>query len=365
MRTKRVYCLLLACSLPLGAQGADKPCQVHVFLFVPSDFKPPTGYQERIDQIVDYAEAFFTREFKRWGHEKVVMPFRRKQDGHVEVKVMRGKKKASDYKSVTVRGEVMDEMRRTNALGGGRQIRWIMVYAGDPPKKFAGFLGGYGERIGGWSVCNFNTKPGRIDPSMPLGATYLEAIFLKGMIHELGHAFQLPHVGPLTRDNAGNTLMGPTHFNYRRVMGRGTVDVYLCEAEAAMLSTNPAFHGGVDKPGPLPMPRTQNMTYAHDARRGGIVVAGRVRSTVPPVYAIVGDESTDRPGEYWTKTYVGKVERNGSFEVIISEPSKSNGTLKTWFAFENGVMTGNGKSRSRSSGISKTYTYSRNRWTFQ
>ena len=65
----------------------------------------------------------------------------------------------------------------------------IMVYAGDPPKKFAGFMGGYGEEIGGWSVCNLNTKPGRIDPKTPLGADYLEEMALKGMIHELGHAF--------------------------------------------------------------------------------------------------------------------------------------------------------------------------------
>jgi hypothetical protein len=259
----------------------------------------------------------------------------------------------------------MDEMRRTGALDGGRQIRWIMVYAGDPPKKFDGFLGGYGEQIGGWSVCNFNTKPGRIDPNMPLGADYLEGIFLKGMIHELGHAFQLPHIGPLKRDRAGNTLMGPTHFNYRRVMGHGTDNVYLCEAEAAMLSTNPAFRGAVDNPGSLPKPQILNIKYAVDVRRGGIVVSGRVRSTVRPVYAIVGDESDARPGEYWTKTYVGKVEPDGSFEVLVSEPSTSNGTLKTWFAFENGVLTGDGKTRGRSSGIAKEYTYNRNRWTFK
>lgn len=158
MRPTQTLGLLLACTLPLGAQAADKPCQVHVFLFVPSDFELPPGYQERIDQIVDYTEAFFTRGFERWGHENVVMPFRRNPDGHVEVTVLRGKKKAADYKPVTVRAEVMDEMRRTGALDGGRQIRWIMVYAGDPPTKFDGFLGGYGEQIGGWSVCNFDTK---------------------------------------------------------------------------------------------------------------------------------------------------------------------------------------------------------------
>ena len=59
------------------------------------------------------------------------------------------------------------------------------------------------------------------------------------------------------RDNAGNTLMGPTHFNYRRVMGHGTEHVYLCEAEAAMLSTNPAFRAGWTIPARCPNRRHQ------------------------------------------------------------------------------------------------------------
>ncbi|MDQ3623159.1 MAG: hypothetical protein M3463_11810 [Verrucomicrobiota bacterium] len=136
---------------------------------------PPTGYQQRVDQIVDYVESFFLREFKRWGHQKIVMPFRRSADAHVEVTMLRGKETVSQYKPVTVRTEVMDAMKRQNKLEGGRQIWWIMVYAGAPPSKFAGFLGGFGPQIGGWSVCNFDTTPGRIDLAAPLGSDFLEA----------------------------------------------------------------------------------------------------------------------------------------------------------------------------------------------
>jgi hypothetical protein len=109
----------------------------------------------------------------------------------------------------------------------------------------------------------------------------------------------------------------------------------------------------------------QNLKYAADRRNNTIVVSGTLRSPQRAVYALVADESDARPGEYWTKTYVGKVARDGAFEVIVSEPSESNGTLKTWFAFESGAQTGDGKSRSRESGISKSYTDSRGKWTFQ
>ncbi len=358
------FILLLVAPIEALADGADR-CQVHVILFVPSDVTPPKGYQQRVDQIVDYTESFFQREFKRWGHKNTVMPFRRSADGRVEVTMVRGTERTSHYKPVTVRAEVMDGLRREKKLDGGRQIWWILVYAGEPPARFAGFLGGVGVQIGGWSVCNFDTRPGRIDPAAELGSEFLESMALKGMMHELGHAFGLPHVGPLTRDNAGNTLMGPTHANYRRVISMREDRVYLSEAEAAMLSTHPAFRGASDERGGLPTVEVQNMRYAANRRNKTIVVSGRVRAEQRAVYALVADESEARPGEYWTKTYVGKVARDGAFQVIVSEPSESNGTLKTWFAFESGAQTGDGRTRGRESGIPKAYTYSRQQWTFE
>lgn len=362
--------LIVACaflfSASIDALADDAaPCQVHVILFVPADVKPPTDYQQRMDQIVDYAESFFQREFKRWGNERIVMPFRRSADGHVEVTMMRGKEKASQYKPVTVRAEVMDANRRQNKLDGGRQVWWMMVYAGDPPAKFAGYLGGFGPEIGGWSVCNFDTTPGRIDPTQPLGCDFLEKLTLKGMLHELGHGFQLPHIGPLKRDDAGNTLMGPTHYNYRRVIPTGEQRVYLSEAEAALLSLHPAFRGAPDNRGQLPKVVVQDMKYLVNRRNNTIVVSGRLRAPQRAVYALVADESDARPGEYWTKTYVGKVAPDGAFEVIVSEPAESNGTLKTWFAFENGAQTGDGKSRGREGGIPKAYAYRQRQWMFQ
>jgi hypothetical protein len=270
--------------------------------------------------------------------------------------MLRGKKPVADYKPVTVRAEVMDANRRQKKLAGARQIWWIMVYAGDPPAKFAGYLGGFGPEIGGWSVCNFDTTPGRIDPKDPLGCDFLEKLTLKGMLHELGHGFQLPHIGPLKRDNAGNTLMGPTHVNFRRVAPAGEERVYLSQAEAALLSNHPAFRGTADHRMPLPQVEVQNIKYTVNRQSNTFVVSGRVRASKLPVYALVADESDARPGEYWTKTYVGKVS---------SKPAQSSGTLKTWFAFAGGTQTGDGKQRGRESGVAKSYTYNQRKWTFQ
>jgi hypothetical protein len=360
-------CLIVLAASPLGLAQEAGRCQVHVVLFVPADVRPPVGYQPRVNQIVTYAESFFTRELKRWGHQKPTMPFRRGANGQVEVMLLRGRENTAHYKPVSVRAEVMDELRRQKKVEGElkeRQIWWIMVYAGEAPARFPGFLGGLGERIGGWAVVNFDTTPGRIDPTAPLGSDFLEKIALKGMIHELGHGFGLPHIGPLERDKAGNTLMGPTHINYRRVMPGREDRVYLSEAEAAMFASHPAFRGLVDERGPLPQVQVQDMTYTADVRKKTLLVKGRVHGSQKALYALVADESDARPGEYWTKTYVGKVGVDGAFEMIVSEPAESNGTLKTWFIFENGAQTGDGKSRAREGGIPKPYTFSGKLWTF-
>jgi hypothetical protein len=354
--------------LVVAADARAEPataCQVHVILFVPKDVRPPTGYQPRIDEIVDYTEAFFRRELKRWGHDEVVMPFRRAPGGRVEVTVVRGKERTVDYKPVAVRVEVMDFLRQRRRLDGSRQLWWILVYPGEPPARFQGFLGGFGPEIGGWAVCNFDTTPGRVDPAAPLGAPFLDKLALKGMIHELGHGFGLPHVGPLDRDGDVNTLMGPTHANFRRVRPRGSPIVRLSEAEAAMFANHPAFKGATDDRRPLPTVEVKNLKYSVRGREKAIVVAGKLQAGRAAAYALVADESDARPGEYWTKTYVGKIAHDGAFEVIVAEPAAAGGTLKTWFAFEDGTQTGDGKRRGRESGIAKAYTYKQSRWTFK
>ena len=353
---------LCGAAIPVGAEDRP-PCQIRVILFTPADVTPPTGYQSRVDDVAHYAEAFFTRELKRWGHEKIVMPFRRAADGHVEVTQLRGQKKTAEYKPIDIRVEVMDHQRLENQLGGGRQVWWILVYSGTPPKADV-FLGGFGQEIGGWAVCDLDTAPGRIDPEAELGSDALVDLKLKGMLHELGHGLRLPHIGPLRADNAGNTLMGPTHANFRRVVPQREDRVYLSEAEAAMLSLNPVFRGVPDISQRLPKVGVQNLKSVVNKRNGSFVVTGKLVSKERAVYAFVADESAARPGEYWTKTYVGPVTATGDFEVIVTEPAESSGQLTTWFGFENGEQTGDGQQRSRESGLSLPYIYRQKRWEF-
>lgn len=361
---RRIFAAVLMLSLLPAATIAADPCQVHVVLFVPQGVDPPRNYQHRIDEIVNYTEAFFRAELNRWGYRQVVMPFRRDADGHVEVTVMRGRRSVEQYKPVSVRMEVMEENRRLKKMSAGRQVWWILTYAGDPPVKFEGFLGGFGPQIGGWAVCNLSTARGRIRTGDVLGDDFPAEIMLKGMIHELGHGFQLPHIGPLRDDQLGNTLMGPTHRNFYRVAPRTETRVYLSRAEAALLSVHPAFRGVADDRGPLPSVTVDNLKFEVAGRPPVMNVTGRVRSTGRPRFVLVADESDARPGEYWTKTYPAAIQKDGRFHVSVTEPASSNGVLKIWFAFKNGAQTGDGRKRGRASGIAQPYTFASGRWTY-
>ena len=61
----------------------------------------------------------------------------------------------------------------------------------------------------------------------------------------------------------------------------------------------------------------------------------------------------------------GEGGRGRAFQVTVSEPAKSNGVLKTWFVFEGGAQTGDGKSRAREGGIAKAYSYGSGGWEFE
>ncbi|MGI9473515.1 MAG: hypothetical protein ACR2NZ_18380 [Rubripirellula sp.] len=348
---RKLMMLILALGF-VGYADADT-CQVRVVLYVPSDVDVP-DYQHRLDQTIAYADAFFREGIKRWGHDEPVSPFRIDR-GHAEVLLVQGERPSSKCTDPSIRKEAIASARRQLSVSDDRQIWWVFVYRGDPPTRFANYRGGFEPAIGGWSVCNFDTRPGDIQIDDPLGNAFLSELTLKGMIHELGHAFQLPHIGPRTKDRAGNTLMGPTHANYRRIVPRRESRVYLSEAAAAMIVNHPAFRGTPDDRGALPKIRVSNQQYKYDRARATFMVSGRIEADKEPSFAIVADESKARPGEYWTKHYVSPVDAEGRYHVLIDELPNSGGTLKTWFVFANGASTGNGRLRGKAGAIVKDY----------
>lgn len=137
-------------------------------LFALDDIRVP-DHQTRIDEMVKYADRFFASGLARWGHKNVASPFRYTADGHATVTLVRGSKPAQQYKDASSRLEALAAARKSKRVDDRRQVWWVLAYVGDPPTKFPNYREGFDPRVGGWSVCNDDSRPAAFKPTDQLG----------------------------------------------------------------------------------------------------------------------------------------------------------------------------------------------------
>ena len=81
---------------------------------------------------------------------------------------------------------------------------------------------------------------------------------------------------------------------------------------------------------------------------------------------VIANESKQTRSPYWRKTFVGRVNAAGEFEVLIDELDASGGLLRLVFCFNNGAITGGGgKLGFDASGIEKPYRFEDGEFTFE
>ncbi|MFK7820781.1 MAG: hypothetical protein AB8G99_18830 [Planctomycetaceae bacterium] len=336
-----------------------------VILFCPKGIQPPTDYQRGVNRLADYTDRFLLDGLKRWEYSAAVKTlFRRKANGDVDVFGVFGEKPPAQYTDASVHKEAIDRVIDGYKLEPKSHIWWVLGYKGPSPVRFEGFRGGQSPKYGGWAVANYDSRVVHLKAGTPVGTPLHREMALKGMIHELGHAFRLPHIGPRYGLKYGNTLMGPTHANFRRVTGRFVKDGYLSQAAAAMLVAHPVLRGRRFERRRVPQVRLSEGQISTDAKSGTVSVSGRVQSNLKPVFAIVADHSKKLPGTYWVRHYVSRIETDGQFEVEVTEPVKADGEYFLWFVFPSGELTGNGRMQGTGErGATKIpYRFQNGRW---
>src|SRR5258706_6151682 len=217
----------------LTVSNESSPPSVQIVFFTPSDLAVPDGVEHRLTKIADSADKFFFEGMNRWGYPPVARSlFRREPDGSVEVLKTRGDQPVSSgkYARPGYAQDVIDRATRQYRIAGQGHVWWIFIYLGDRPARFNVFAGSGNPRDGGRAMVNYDTIPGEIRPDLSLVTGFNGEFFLKGAIHELGHAFGLPHVGPDLELGLGNSLMGPTTAEYVRRKLPKSDQVYLSES---------------------------------------------------------------------------------------------------------------------------------------
>jgi len=339
---------------------------VHAVLFTAAGLEPPAGATEKIAASAEYAEAFFAKWMTHWGYpparERI---FGRDENGKIRVLHVRGSKPAAEYdEPQEVLSEVWADAHPRYGLPMDQPIWWVWAYKGDPPVRFQDYRGSGEIGWGGWAVVNYENRPGLFDPKGEMGSGFLKEFTLKACIHELGHGLGLFHIGPVGKDRLGNTLMGPTELETaaRNARDRG---VYLSAAEAALLWKHWVFTGDAAERWTLPSVEVRDYHPRYSRSRNEITVTGTLVSNGTAHSVVLVDEAPPRQEDYRLKAYAARMGEGGRFEVRVREPSGAAGTFRLLFCFENGAVTGDGKSRDPKAAPAKRYTVAGKTYRFE
>jgi hypothetical protein len=320
--------------------------QVQMVLFTPIDVSAPTDARQKLTAVADATEKFFFQWMNHWGYSPgATNLFRRKPDGLVDVLQIQGDKPGAsgNYAKPNFADEVIKLATDKYKIAGKYHVWWIFVYLGDRPARFDEF-GGIGNPAGGgWAMVNYDTLPGEINPGQSLVEGYNGQVFLKGMIHELGHAFGLPHQGPDPDLGLGNTLMGPVTRLYAARKYPKPDQVYLCEASAAMLWKHPIFAGtNMDQFRQFKV-KLLDFQPKFNPTNDTITLSGKLVSANHAHSVVVIDHADNPRNEYWNQSHASRIAENGTFQITIKHPAKADGQYRILFCFDNGLVTGDGR----------------------
>ncbi|MBT3384521.1 MAG: hypothetical protein HN778_10595 [Prolixibacteraceae bacterium] len=338
---------------------------LQIVMFTPSNIELPADYKERMKEAINYTEWFFKKWLNHWGYScEDPLKIKRDEDGYPILWRVKGEHTAASgeynelgYASKEVIPKAIDQF----GISEENQTWCIISYPGPPSQAFRGG----GNFRGGTSSANFTSNTGElIKPGDVNLATGAAAEFkLKAIIHELTHALGIAHIGPLTNDNFGNSLMGPTNNAYH---GKYPDDnrVYLTKASAAILWKHPLFEGNFNEVNTTPSVQIANFQASFDSEKNTIQISGKLSSESSAHSVIAVNESNADKSEYWRKTFTGDVAEDGTFNCEISELSESSGKLIITFCFNNGAISGVSGKFGITKGVVKSYQFKNDTYSF-
>lgn len=323
--------------------------KVRIIFFTPSDVDPPENLAQRMTEVVNYGQAFYSKWLTHWGYEpENVLAVDRDEQGVPVIYHVRGDKYAASgaYDTIGYQGKVRDQAIKQYGIPREGSTFWIFVY-GTKLQASRGF-GGFGDRGGyGWALLVWHDDPGQLTLDMPMAGGLADAINLKGYLHELGHTMNLAHFGPLDRMSLGAgegmSLMGPNARTYRRARSNQEEKVHLTQASAALIWKSPPMTGRFDPQPETPTVRATDFQSIYERRDKQFRLTGQLHSNVPAHSIVAIDAPEKGPSDYWKKAHAARLSEDGKFDLVVGELAPSSGMLQVVFCFNNGYITGNGK----------------------
>lgn len=217
------------------------PYKLNVIYFVASDIQVNPDYKKRISTILLKHQLFMLKWMKHWGYEEKSFGLPLDENGMVDIVTVNGKNKKADYPYQGGSSKIKEEVKAYYSQNGLTELskHTLVISAVNDSTGNTPF---YGE--GRW--CFALDYPGMAYESMAIDPTtgtamspktsksHRATVWIGGMLHELGHGLNAPHVGPTYSQKhdpaCGTPLMGAGNHTY------GESPTFLHHATAAIFN---------------------------------------------------------------------------------------------------------------------------------
>lgn len=306
---------------------------LHIVYWTPRDKPVSPGYEQRLHDIFGDIKEFYRAELERlgFGSDKTI-GLDTNEAGKLKVHLVTGQKNYSQYQVSSgpeIRKECLETLRK---YGVNAAEETLVIFCNmsvwDPKTRRISqnspyYASGSNTEGTAWQVDSpilelkqltntgdhvFDGQYGKIS----LGK--YNTIFIGGIVHELGHAFGLPHnkARPDEAKEFGVALMGSGNRAYKdEVRGTGK-GAFITLAHGLKLASHPMFSGYSDRMHEDPKTKVSNVNLELDDK--GFVVTGNVKGSIPP-YGVIAYMNPDGGQDYDATTATCIPDENGDFRI--------------------------------------------------
>lgn len=329
---------------------APSPMKVKIIILNPKGREIPEHANKSLREIASFTGDFLAKGMKKQGYPAQNTDiFELDENGSVKIYVANSPLDMFELESIHNKKKHAYQHINGEKPPFDNTVWWVFSNISNKVKY--GFSGG-GNVILGTSIANLPQTYQKIKPGMSLGSSgYFTENKMKAIVHELGHALQLPHNGPipvsLGKDPDGNTLMGPVIKLFKKRYDANESKVYLSKLSAAMLWKHPVFNMTQYQPHESSDFEISDVVMTHDANDNLATVSGKINTSLA-FHSVVGIDvpanskrrkmQRINPG-YQDRGYVAILDSNGRFEFTLDKMTASKGTFILLACFDNGLLT--------------------------